>query len=59
MDVRRAQEILDSPQTVHVNYEGKPIWIEEVFETSDTARVHYVNNPDQIEHVRVEELREA
>jgi small acid-soluble spore protein H (minor) len=58
MDVRRAQEILDTPQTVNVSYDGKPIWIEEVYETSDTAKIHYIDQPDKKEHVQIQKLRE-
>ena len=58
VDIDRAKQILGSPQKINVKYEGAPIWIEEVYESTNTARVHTENKPDHSIHVRVDELQE-
>lgn len=58
MDVSRAAEIVQSPQRIEVEFQGMPIWIDEVDERSKTARVYPENNPEAKQTVPVEELQE-
>lgn len=39
MDTRRAEEILQSPETVKISYRGRPVWIESINGGRGTARV--------------------
>lgn len=56
MNFERAKEIFQSPNTIEVLYQGNPIWIEELDEESQTARIH--TNDDQRMTVPVQQLRE-
>jgi len=47
MDIRRAKQILDSTKEVEVHYQGKPVWIQNVDESSQTARIYPLDNPGQ------------
>ncbi|UOF89237.1 H-type small acid-soluble spore protein [Fodinisporobacter ferrooxydans] len=58
MDIDRARQILESTNKINVKYDGKPVWIEEVFESSATARVHLEHKPSDQMHVKVSELQE-
>jgi small acid-soluble spore protein H (minor) len=58
MDLSRAQEIIESPRKIDVQFEGMPIWIDSVDETSKTARVYTEGNPEDKKTVAVTELRE-
>ncbi len=40
MDVKRAQEILKSPETIQVLHNGSPVWIENI-KDNNTADVTY------------------
>ncbi|XEC95545.1 H-type small acid-soluble spore protein [Paenibacillus tarimensis] len=59
MDAKRAQQILQSEDTIPVHFEGNPIWIEEVDEARGTARVDSEINPGQKQTVPVERLEEG
>ncbi|MCL6453952.1 MAG: H-type small acid-soluble spore protein [Alicyclobacillus sp.] len=41
MDIQRAKEILESPHIIPVTYRGKPIHIDQVFETNQYVEGHY------------------
>lgn len=56
MDLGRAQEILKSPETIQVLYQGTPVWIEKVHSTN-SAEVTLLNNNEKI-NVPVNELME-
>ena len=58
MDARRAQEIASSPSMVNVTYNGAAIYIEDVDYTNETARVHFIDNPQEIHEVKVTNLIE-
>ncbi|MFZ4453225.1 H-type small acid-soluble spore protein [Salibacterium aidingense] len=47
MDVLRAQEISESPVMADVTYDGTPIYIQHVYEESNTARIYSLDDPDQ------------
>jgi len=59
MDVGRAKQIVDSPETIEVLYQGVPVWIQNVNEGNETARVYTRENPDDEKVVSVNELREV
>lgn len=48
MDKARAAEIFESLGVVQVTYKGKPIWIEEINEENDLARVRDINTHKEI-----------
>jgi small acid-soluble spore protein H (minor) len=58
MDVNRAQQILQSPDKIEVQYQGKPIWIDGVDENTQSARIHEENNPGQTMVVPLNQLVE-
>lgn len=44
MDKNRAKEILNSTKSIEVQYENKPVWIEEVDDTRNVAKVRRLDN---------------
>lgn len=58
MNIQRAQEILQSEQTIPVFFNDQSIWIEEVYPISRHVLLHPVEQPDQQQIVSAEELRE-
>ncbi|RNC29853.1 MAG: Small, acid-soluble spore protein H [Candidatus Dichloromethanomonas elyunquensis] len=57
MDLTRAKEILSSPETIQVRYQGSPVWIESIREGSGTAEVTVLDKQEKI-HVPVAQLAE-
>ncbi|CEP66268.1 Small acid-soluble spore protein, SspH [Moorella glycerini] len=58
MRYERAQEILASPETIKVLYEGKPIWIESLNPSTQTAYITSDALPEKEKEVPVSELYE-
>ena len=58
MNVTRAQEIVISAEKIQVEWNGEPVWIENVNAASKTANVHEEGNPSIRSTVSVEELHE-
>ncbi|MBO8165449.1 MAG: H-type small acid-soluble spore protein [Brevibacillus sp.] len=58
MDLKRAQEILKSPEKIVVEHAGVPVWIDGIDENSKMARVHTEGNPQDTRTVAVSELAE-
>ncbi|WP_088036699.1 H-type small acid-soluble spore protein [Evansella clarkii] len=58
MDRDRVQEIIESPVMVNVNYHGFPIYIQEVLDDQDMARVFPLDNMDHEQIVDLNGLRE-
>jgi len=58
MDRRRATEIAASPNMIDVTYNGKPIYIEKISTTKDTASVHYLDQPSNSQEVHLTQLVE-
>ncbi len=46
MNSQRAKEIIESPETIAVTYNEEPIYIQNVDESNETARVSSLNNPE-------------
>lgn len=58
MDIRRAQEILESKGVIDVEYNGEPIWIKSIDENNETAEIESINNEIQSKIVDVDKLME-
>ncbi|GLG01420.1 hypothetical protein Alches_14590 [Alicyclobacillus hesperidum subsp. aegles] len=57
MDVHRAKDIIASKEFIPVEYEGTPVYINRVFESSPYAEVRYENGA--VTEVPVSELKEV
>lgn len=58
MNSQRAKEIVDSPENITVTYHDEPIYIQNVDETNDTARISALNNPEIELDVPIRMLKE-
>lgn len=58
MNINRAQQIVDSTKDIEVQYNGTSIWIQNINQTEETARVYPRQNPEQEMTVNVQELEE-
>lgn len=58
MNNQRAREIMESPETINVTYNGEMIYIQNVDDTNDTARVYPLNNPEAEQDVPLRMLKE-
>ncbi|MGO4888389.1 H-type small acid-soluble spore protein [Anaerobacillus sp. MEB173] len=58
MDIMRAQQIIESPEEIIVRYNGTPVWIQNVDDKSETARVYTREKPDDEMTVPIHELVE-
>ncbi|MBB3112072.1 small acid-soluble spore protein H (minor) [Paenibacillus phyllosphaerae] len=60
MNTERAIAILEAKETIPVQYDGKPVWIERVDERGGTATVTIESAAaPQVETVKVEQLVEG
>jgi small acid-soluble spore protein H (minor) len=58
MNKKRAKEIASSLDMVNVNYNGDPIYIEDINPTKDTASIHLLNQPEYSKEVSLTQLVE-
>ncbi|MEH6890261.1 small acid-soluble spore protein H [Bacillus sp. JJ864] len=58
MNTQRAQEIAASPVMANVTYNGVQIYIQNVDETNETARIYSLNEPNNEQEVSVSSLIE-
>jgi len=58
MDVNRAKQILSSSAEIPVNYNGVPVWIEEIDDTSNMATITGKDTRDEPMPVPIAELVE-
>ena len=58
MDVNRATEILESPQKITVQHQGRPVWIESIDPVNKTAAVHPEDAPGESSRVEIAQLQE-
>ena len=58
MDAQRALEIVDSPEMIHVTYEGTPIYIQRVNTDQGTARIYPLNDKEMESEVPLANLKE-
>lgn len=59
MDRKRASEIASSTEMINVNYDGEPIYIEDINPTKDTASIHFLNQPEYSQEVSLTQLVES
>jgi len=58
LNAQRAKEIAASPDMVNVTYNGTPIYIQQVNEENETARIYPLDEPENEQEVALESLRE-
>ncbi|OEH93271.1 H-type small acid-soluble spore protein [Bacillus solimangrovi] len=58
MNIQRAKEIVESPETIEVLYNGTKIYIQNVDEKKDTARIFPLDQPSNETEVNVDQLIE-
>ncbi|MFC7392141.1 small acid-soluble spore protein H [Scopulibacillus cellulosilyticus] len=58
MNKQRAKEIAASPVMANVSYNGKAIYIQEVDEKNETARIYPLDAPENEQEVSLNELNE-
>jgi small acid-soluble spore protein H (minor) len=58
MNAQRAKEIAASPVMANVTYEGVPIYIQNVDEKNETARIYPLNQPENEQEVPLTSLVE-
>ena len=58
MNIQRAEEISQSPQTERVTYNGKAIYIQRINEQNETARIFHLEEPDEEFDVEISQLQE-
>ncbi|SDW54491.1 small acid-soluble spore protein H (minor) [Marininema mesophilum] len=58
MDIQRAKQIIESPKEIEVRYQNTPVWIQNINESAQTARVYTGDQPDREMEVSVRELTE-
>lgn len=58
MDKKRAKIIASSPVMVNVTYNGAPVYIENVNESNDTAKIYLLNQPKNRQEVPITSLIE-
>ncbi|UTR12309.1 MULTISPECIES: H-type small acid-soluble spore protein [Evansella] len=58
MDKNRVVEILDSPDMIDVTYKGEKVFIEQVDENYEKARVFPLDEPGKHYDVEVKSLQE-
>ncbi|WP_047155555.1 H-type small acid-soluble spore protein [Aneurinibacillus tyrosinisolvens] len=59
MEVQRAQQIVESRDTINVEFQGVPVWIDSIDNQSKTASVHPTENPADRKTVALNELKEV
>ncbi|WP_017755222.1 H-type small acid-soluble spore protein [Calidifontibacillus oryziterrae] len=58
MDIKRAKQIITSPNEVTVKYNGVSVWLKHTNETDQSVSVFMKDNPDDVMIVPVAELEE-
>jgi len=58
MNKQRAEEIVASPTMINVTYNGVPIYIQNVDEKNETARIYPLDEPSSEQDVPLSSLKE-
>ena len=58
MNIQRAKEIAASPVMANVTYEGTPVYIQQVDESKETARIYTLDEPQNEQEVPLSSLLE-
>jgi small acid-soluble spore protein H (minor) len=59
LNKQRAKEIVSSPNMVNVTYNGQPIYIQNVDDETETARIYPLDNPENEQTVPLSQLKEG
>jgi small acid-soluble spore protein H (minor) len=59
MKSQRAMEIINSPETINVLYDGVEVFIQTVNDQTEIARIHPLDKPEYVQDVPVTELKEV
>ena len=59
MEPQRAKEILESPDTINVMHDGVKVYIQNLNEETEIARIYPLDNPEYVQDVPVGELDEV
>jgi len=58
MDNSRAKEIVNSQEMIKVTYDGVPVYIEEVNEDNNIAKIRFLDGSNKIDEVSITNLEE-
>jgi len=58
MDNSRAKEIVNSQEMIKVTYDGVPVYIEEVNEDNNIAKIRFLDGSNKIDKVSITNLEE-
>ncbi|QAA33115.1 H-type small acid-soluble spore protein [Clostridium manihotivorum] len=58
MDIKRAQQILDSEDMIDVTHNGQPVYIESVDSNASKACIHPISEPTNRQDVPLDSLQE-
>lgn len=59
MQYQRAEEILNSPENIEVLYNKEQIWIHNLNPGNKTAKISFLDSPEEKKQVPVNELKEG
>ena len=48
MDLQRAREIMQSPKKINVLYQGSPVWLESLNDSSNAAEVTILDRKERV-----------
>ncbi len=58
MKNQRAKEIFDSPDMIKVTFNGIPVYIEDVNEDNNIAKIRFLDKSNKIDQVSITNLEE-
>jgi small acid-soluble spore protein H (minor) len=58
INVQRAQEIVESPVMANVTYQGTQVYIQNIDEGTEIARIYPLGNPESEQSVPLSDLEE-
>lgn len=58
MNTQRAKEIAESPVMANVTYNGSPIYIQNVDDSNELARIYLLDDPQNEKEVAIKDLIE-
>ncbi|MGG3574833.1 small acid-soluble spore protein H [Bacillus gobiensis] len=58
MDIQRAQEIVASPEMINVTYNGVSVYIQNIDEKSEMARIYPLDEPNKEQEIPLTSLME-
>lgn len=58
MDIKRARQIISSPNEVTVHYHGVSVWLKNCNDSNQSVSIYATTDPDEVMIVPVEELEE-